>query len=161
MRGRAWDIRPDTVGRYYSVGGRNTAAATGMAATLWNPSSTRSIWCVECESSRTAGLSPNMVWVRTVTRGTPASTVTPDVDNDFMRQLAPNSGAVLDLGLYTVDATEATPALVNSFDSTSIGSSERYIFPGLGIRIPPGTGFGMARTGGTINPRDFYFVFRE
>lgn len=90
------------------VGGRSAATAATLrhvAAAIWNPSTSKRIRihgvyiCIT-----TAGVA-NIAIARTTTRGTPGSTVTPDIDNEVERAAAPPSGYLLDLAAFTVQPT--------------------------------------------------------
>jgi len=101
----------------YSVGGRSaatTATINNAAAQLWNPHATKSIKLSEIWVAKTVGTADNHILYPTIVRGTPGSTITPDVDNHFQRQYAPGSGALLDLGAFTVQPTIQIPRFLNA-----------------------------------------------
>lgn len=123
----------------YSVAGRAVApSASGEPyAVLWNPSTTKTIYLVGIEVSPET-VSPNWAYQRCSTRGTPGSTVTADIDNDYNRAVAPTSGAELNLADFTVTPTFQGPRQIKGitqFDGGSYG-----IWFG-GLAIPQTTGF--------------------
>lgn len=92
----------------FVVGGRSAATAATIrhaAAQLWNPSTSKRVrvWGVTIALT-TAGLA-NIGIARSTARGTPGSTVTPDIDNEAERAAAPPSGMLLDLAAFTVQPT--------------------------------------------------------
>lgn len=147
------DRLPETL-RPYSV--RGFTAATGTSdpeaiAQLWNPSSARRLLVLEV-SLYAAGAPPgvqarnSLSLQRTSARGTPGSTVTPDADSDWAGELAPPSGALLDLAAFTVQPTLAAPELdglvlaaAGTSGTPSSGMGFALVRP-EGIWVPPGTG---------------------
>ena len=143
----------------YSVRGRAPAtAATADHACfqLWNPHSTQRIKVIRvsffAQTAATAG------WVgrfrRTSARGTPGSTVTPNISNHSEIAVAPVSGALLDLAQFS-----AQPTLLASSVDLGIG----YPFPaviGAGISLPipggivigPGAGLAFIQVPATASP---------
>jgi hypothetical protein len=102
-----------------------------------------------------------VVIVRTTTIGTSAITVTPDADNQFEGEITPNTGAVLKMGDFSVEPVLASPPIGRSYLITA-GSSTQIVFAGLGVRVPPGTGLGVAAgTAVTFSASDLTFTFRE
>lgn len=82
---------------------------------------------------------------RSTARGTPGSTVTPDIDNHGERAAAPVSGALLDLSAFTVQPTLDASELGPEFQAAAAAASAfMYDIPG-GIVIPPGTGLVIAQ----------------
>lgn len=153
--------------RHFAVGGRsaNTAAtADHVAALLWNPDSVRSLWVEEIhiQKSTTATADSHGV-VRTSTAGaTPTTTVTPDLDNDFEREITPDTGALLYLATFGTQPTLATPYMYRGNLPAAIGGAAQYVFPGNGIKVPPGTGLAVATPVAVIlMASDFTFVFHE
>lgn len=127
----------------YAVAGRNAATdatADDSVATLWNPSSTRHLWVVEMFIFNTTAGSANVTICRQSTRGTPASTVTPDIDNDLEHDLAPPTAAVLDLGNYSAEGTKLAPDLEDYFTAATIGAGIRWNWRARPIRVKPGQG---------------------
>lgn len=149
----------------YSVAGRN--AATGAtadqpAATLWNASSAKIIYLREVSGFTSSAVAWAMELIRTSTRGTPGSTVTPDIDNDRDRLKTPVSACVLDLGFYTstMPVVEG-PALARCHLGAVIGSAFGFTF-NPPIAIPAGTGVACANAPATAGPTvDFTFVWEE
>lgn len=126
--------------RRYSVAGRGAAPSAGgdPYAVLWNPSTTKTIFVVALEIADPAAGSATPAIQRTSTRGTPGSTITPDIDNDYDRALAPESGAVLDLADFTVIPTFEGPRLSRWSLTFSGGSLELVINDP--IAVPQNTG---------------------
>lgn len=153
--------------RFFSVAGRsaNTAAtADHVAAQLWNPDATRGLWVVEIHVQKTSTATADSHGiVRSSARGaTPTTTVTPDLDNDFEREVTPDTGAVLELATFGTQPTLATPYLYRGVLPAAIGSAVQYVFPGDGIKVPFGTGLCVATPVAVIlMASDFTFVFHE
>ena len=147
----------------YSVGGRGgpTAASVHFVGALWNPHATKSIFLVIASSSKTVGTQAlNMH--RISARGTPGSTVTPDIDNDLDGLLAPISGAVLDLAPYSVQPTRVDPAVGSFMPSQSNpGATEESWFGEEGLRIPAGTGVGWIIPVGVATTSDLSCAWDE
>jgi hypothetical protein len=98
--------------------------------------------------------------VRTTTRGTQTTTVTPDIDNHDERLLAPITGAVLDLD-YSADPTIAGPYLHRLNLAAVIGVGFIWVF-NRGIRVPAGTGLALATPVAVLlQPGDVTFVWHE
>lgn len=153
--------------RYYAVAGRsaNTAATQDhVAAQLWNPDGSRGLWVVEVhiQKSTTATADSHGI-VRSSARGaTPTTTVTPDADNDFEREVVPDTGGVLELATFSSQPTLAAPYLYRGTLPAAIGSAVQYVFPGNGIKVPFGTGLCVATPVAVIlMASDFTFVFHE
>ena len=102
----------------FAVSGRNTAlAATGdTAANLWNPAGGEAItvYRVEARNLTTSTMRTQMSRVSTIGT-TPSATITPDIDNHFLRKDAPSSAPVLTLGNF---ATE--PVFIGGTDSCAV-----------------------------------------
>jgi hypothetical protein len=151
--------------RYAVAGGSGATAAVinDVIGALWNPHATKSITVVSVTVSKLAGAAGQRI--RAVTaRGTPGSTITPDVDNDFDRLAAPASGAVLDLGPYSVQPTVAGPAdwmRIMPSVGTAVGTIQEFYFPRGGLWIEAGSGMGLAQTGATSAQFDISFVWDE
>jgi hypothetical protein len=153
----------------YRVGGRSAATAATAnhcAAQLWNPSTTVPLWIREIHvASTTAGVS-NLAVNRSTARGaTPATTVTPDIDNDVEKALAAPSVAVLELALFTTQPTIAAPDMERWNLPAVIGAGVMWIFGGRGdgaIKVGPGLGICVNTPVAVILPAsDFTFVWEE
>lgn len=137
----------------YSVRGVGVAGAGAgsVAFSLWNPHTSQILKLKRIVLSLQNGGSVGAIAIfqRSSTRGTPASTVTPGVSNDSKRGAAPPSGALLDLGTFTVQPTLDTDELFSfaQLGGASGGDADlsTYDFPGDGFYIPPGTGLCLAR----------------
>lgn len=153
--------------RYFAVAGRsaNTAATSNhVAAQLWNPDSTRSLWVVEVHIQKcTTATADSHGIARTSARGaTPTSTETPDLDNDFEAEITPDTGAVLELATFSSQPTVSGPYSYRGNLPAAIGSAVQYVFPGAGIQIKPGAGLCVATPVAVIlMASDFTFVFGE
>jgi hypothetical protein len=150
----------------YAVAGQAAATAAVVndcIGALWNPHATKSISVISVARSRSVGGALGVYAQRITTKGTPGSTITPDIDNDLDRLLAPISGAVLDLGPYSVQPTPQTPNLFR-FPTTQVsavnGIAELW-FGENGIEIPHGTGLGVFQGNATATTEALSFVWDE
>lgn len=155
-------------GHGYRVRARTAATAAvanNVIAALWNPHATKRVvvteWGIFKGAAGTAG--DALALVRTTTRGTPGSTVTPGADHDENRDSAPQSGLLLDLAAYTAQPTLAgvpqLAGLAGWIASNTTGSGA--LFPS-GIVIPPGAGLALVQVAATIWPiSDVLFRFEE
>jgi hypothetical protein len=157
---------PDPTTGRYGVGGRNAVTAATInhcIGALFNPHATKSIYVILFTYTKISGAASDIRYVqRITTRGTPGSTITPDIDNDYDRLLAPISGAVLDLAAYTVQPTLAAPDLFRpkTLADTPGGIEELY-FGEQGICLPAGTGIGLFQGAATPVVADLSFVWDE
>lgn len=134
----------------------DTGAVAGQGIwCLWNPSSDRPIWLISWTFevlSATATFRPLLD--RFTTRGTPGTTVTPDIDNDYENYVAPASGCLLDLGLYSgtapVTAGGQTAFIMRWQTSAAQGEAPFIFVPPKPILIPPGDGFGATVAGNVV-----------
>ncbi len=130
----------------YSAGGRmgGATAATdeSVGAALWNPAANKRIYVLEVAWAKTAATVDNPALQRSSTRGTQTVTVTPDIDNAWERDIAPPSGALLDLD-FSAEPTLQGPHLKAWNLPAAIGSGFIFSFPSPGICIPPGTGLAV------------------
>lgn len=153
---------------YYVRGvnaGQSTAATDQVLAALWNPHASRRIRVVEASlfwpDFDVAGA--GMYISRTTTRGTPGSTVTPDADNADDGATSPPSGALLDLSVFTVQPTLATPPVaIGGPVHTGNGSGFLAEFP-RGFWLPPSQGIAIVwRTAGTMSGlAEVSYVFED
>lgn len=147
----------------YAVSGRcvaTAATADNVGAALWNPSSTRALWVTAIMWAQTVATVSNPGIVRTTTRGTQTLTFTPDIDNDVLRDLTPATVAVLD-ATYSAQPTVAGPYLMRTNLPAAIGSGFILPFP-RPIKVPPGTGLGIATPVAVIlQPADVTFFWDE
>lgn len=126
-------------------GGIATAGADETWAELWNPHASRRIRVVECGLFLMdfAGLGqPYWYLARSTTKGTAASTVTPDADNSAEGDVTPPSGATLELAEFSAQPTLATPPLY-SFPASLLTPSNGggFIIPmPRGFWLPPSQG---------------------
>lgn len=131
----------------YSLRGR--AAPVAVAANdavfgIWNPHSTQRIKLLHMMAviqSAPGAANSACCFRRTTARGTPGSTVTPNISNDSRRGVAPVSGLLLDLADFTVEPTLEAEYFGPVFKPTgsSVGDCLSHDFLG-GLVIPPGTG---------------------
>lgn len=142
----------------FAASGRTSAATAAtinlVVAQLWNPHATARLRVSEVHLANQSGATVgNAVLRRSTARGaTPAVTVTPDIDNNFDRTLAPASGAVLELG--ATFATQPTVDLSDLFRWTvtaAVGAGVVWSFP-AGLVIPPATGLVIANSAAVIFP---------
>lgn len=150
----------------YSVGGRHlatAATANHVGAQLWNPSTTKGIWVTAVAMFQTGGVVSNPALSRTSARGaTPTSTVTPDIDNDWDRAVAPPSGVVLELATFGTQPTLAGPDLFKANMPAAIGSGFMVPFAGRGIFVPSATGLAIYTPVAVIlQPADVTFFWEE
>ena len=139
----------------YRVRGRTvaTAATAGHAiAALWNPHTTKRIVVLEIGLFKTAvGTAADAIEVRrTTARGTPGSTVTPLIQQADERDIAPGSGALLDLAAFTVQPTLETVGLFGWVAAAVAGSG--VVYPTGGIVIPPAAGIAIVQVAATAWP---------
>ncbi len=139
--------------------GRARNAATAATADhclfdFWNPHATHRIKLLSFAIFKTgAGAAADSIRCRRATaRGTPGSTVTPDIDNHSERAIAPPSGVLLDLAAFTtqptLDASDIAPGWVAS---AFAASGLRWHYPG-GFVVPPGTGLACIQVAATAWP---------
>lgn len=150
----------------YSTGGRSasTAATADQAgAALWNASTAKSIFAKEIHWFKTSATADGLQVIRTTNRGTtPGSTVTPDIDNDYNRAVAPVSGALLDLAAWATYPTVAGPPLARTNLPAAVGAGVMWVFGGDGIAIPQSTGLAVATpTALALIAGDVTFVWEE
>lgn len=153
--------------RRYSVAGRSgatNATAGHCAATLWNPSAGRVLSVHEIYMVSAGAVADNWALVVATARGTAGSTVTPTIINDFGNaSVAPNSGAVLDLGAYSVQPTVGTLYIRRGNRPGALGVEFPIIFT-RPFEIPPGEGLSIVVPSGlsvAIQATDFTFVWEE
>ena len=151
----------------YSVGGRMNAATTAatddVAFQLWNPSTTKTIYCQEVHYAKTAATADGEKLIRSSARGaTPGATLTPDIDNDYNRAIAPVSACVLETANFATEPTLQGPALAQTNLPAAIGAGFLWVFGGDGIAIPQSTGLCVASpTAVIIQIADGTFVWEE
>lgn len=147
----------------YRVAGRTAATAAtadNCAGALWNPHATKDITVYEVHFFHVTGTADNEGLTRITARGTASSTVTPDIDNDDARLLAPISGALLDV-TYSAQPTLASPYLQRINLPAAIGAGFIWVFE-RGIRVPAGTGLALATpTAVILQAGDLTFVWDE
>ena len=125
--------------RRYGVGGRTTATAAtadNVAAALWNASGSKSIEVVEVHCVKTTATVDNHSLIRTSTRGTASTTVTPDADNDYTREVTPTPcGPTWRL---SAQPTVQGPALARTNLPAAVGAGFIWVFD-RPIKVPAGT----------------------
>ena len=155
MEGTDWS-------RYAVAGRSDTTAATAnhCIGSLWNPHATMDIFVIQVTWSQLSGLRANAC--RISTKGTPGSTITPGIDNDFERLIAPISGAVLDLAAFSVQPTRAAPEVWEFLPTAASTTPLHEIYLGDdGIRVPAGTGLGVFTGTATAAQADISFIWDE
>ena len=151
--------RPE--GRTFSISHAAEHAVVNTAGnvltTLWNPSSTLSLYVLFIQYDRlsqgTVDSENGLALV--TTQGTPTVTITPDADNDWGGVAAPASGAVLNHS-YSAEPTKATPRIAGNYfeASPTPGYSWQWGFADIyredrrGFRVPPGKGLAIYRING-------------
>lgn len=148
----------------YSVAGRSASTAATIdhaGAALWNPASAQRLRVLVVEFALPGGGAHEIALVRITTRGTPGSTVTPDLDNDYARVLTPSSGAVLDLAAYSVQPTVAGPYMHRFNNSNVAGGAISWVFKHP-IIVPGGTGLAIVTTAALLIPAsDITYTWNE
>ena len=129
----------------YSGGIRsaNTAAtANHVAFQFWNPSTTRTVRVMEVRYAKqgAATLDAHMLIRSTAKGATPATTVTPDIDNNYDRFMAHPSVSLLESALFGTQPTLATPELERTSVPAALGAGYAWTYYPDGIIVPPGTG---------------------
>lgn len=151
---------------YFSVRGRTaaTTAAAGLAvAALWNPHATSRISVVEfglcCTVAPAAGAS--ILLQRLSARGTPGSTITPAIQQGFQRDCTPQSGALLDLAIWTGVPTIEAAGFMGWVFAAVAASGIIYPIP-RGIELPPGTGLCIVTAAAILIPAsEVWFQWEE
>lgn len=151
----------------YRVNGVSVATVATDAhavASIWNPHTTQRIKITELSLVAIAapGAGAGVELRRITTRGTPGSTVTPTITSDDSRMLAPPSGALLDLAVFT-----AQPALDGAVSDWGwvlggvIGAGFIYPFAN-GLIVPPGAGIAIVNRAAIVTPAcEVSFVWKE
>ena len=139
-----------------------TAAANDVAAHLWNASTTKTIYVREIWYAKSAATADSIMLSRSTTIGTtPGATITPDIDNDTQRAVAPVSAAVLYTSNFATEPTLATPALAQTNLPAAIGAGFIWVF-NTPIAVPQTTGLALASPIATIiQIADVTFVWDE
>ena len=142
----------------FAVSGRTSAATAATAglviAQIWNPHPTARTRVSELHLSIISGVTVgNAVLRRSTAKGaTPAVSITPDIDNNLDRTVAPVSGLLLELG-----ATFATAPTLDTSDlyrwtvTAAVGAGVVWTFP-AGLVIPAGTGIVIANSAAVAFP---------
>ena len=134
----------------YSAGGHASAAgASEVVACLWNPDTelVLKVWWVSFIHRQAPAALTSWALQRATARGTPGATLTPDVDNHLNgRRAAPPSGALLDLGDYTTNATLDASVLAQVPVGPVIANGHDWMFTNKPIVVPPGTGLALNQT---------------
>jgi hypothetical protein len=135
------------VNRYGASGptAATAAAADNAIATLWNPSTTKRIAVSQVHLFKTAAGAADIPRLRRATaRGTASTSYTPGISADFDRQLAPESGAIVDLA-YSVQPTfegTALRGILGALTPGSIGAGIMWVFDRT-LWIPAGAGLSI------------------
>lgn len=148
----------------YAVGGRSAAtAATAdtVAASLWNPHASVRLRVFEIWICKTVATIDNHGIRRTTTRGTAGSTVTPVIANNFQRSVAPVSGALLDLALFSAQPTLDGVNIGRWNLPAAIGAGVIWTFPEP-VEVGPGAGLAIVTPPAVIlQPSDITYVWEE
>lgn len=150
----------------FSIGGRTAATAAtanNVGAALWNPSTSRSLWVTQIGWSKTAATADQVGLVRISARGTAGSSITSGIQSDAEGAVAPRSGAVLDLAVFTVQPTPVS-ATVYTFRwslPATVGSGFLLPLPDV-WEVPAGSGIAILTPSAVIlQPADVSFFWRE
>lgn len=151
----------------FSIAGRTSISAATIntpVVGLWNPSTTRPLWLTAIGWAKTVGTVDNFAILRTSTRGTPASTLTPVQANDEDNEAAPITGALLDLGAYSVAPTLVS-ATVYPFRwnlPATVGAGFILPMQGDGMKIGPASGLViLTPVAVALQPADVTFFWSE
>ena len=130
-------------GMNYYVNGKTaiTAATIDHAITqLWNPSAGRrlTVWEIHV-FKQAAGAADEPVLRRSTARGTAGSSIVPTAVNQGKRDIAPPSGAIVDLAAFTAQPTLEALGLAGGVAPAAVGSGFIWTFPD-GLMIPAGNG---------------------
>lgn len=129
--------------KFYTASGitaATAATADHVIAALWNPASNRRLTVVGARCSKSAvGAADIPRLARITTQGTVGSTITPTIVNHHERDLAPPSGALLNLAAFSVQPTIEPLRLHSFYVPASIGAGLMWAFEGE-IEIPAGNG---------------------
>ena len=155
--------------RYYVLGESADTAATAdhFGCLLWNASSVITIYVrgIEVYAQNTT-VGTNYGLVRASTQGTAGATITPVADNDYDDDVAPPSGTLLYLGVFSVQPTIEKPYMyqgqVATLGASGWGLEMNWMFPGEPIHVPAGSGLGIATPVATIMQDTFFsFIWEE
>lgn len=125
-------------------------AATGTTADqagaqLYNVSSTKVMAIKEVWLFKTVATADSHELIRTTSRGiTPGATITPDIDNDWERLVAPPSTAEITTSAYATYPTASGPPLARTNLPAAIGSGFVFLFGREGIKVVGGEGLAVA-----------------
>lgn len=152
----------------YSARGRTVATgavADNGVAQLWNPHATQRINVHEIGlvAAAAPGAGAGFYLRRSTARGTPGSTVTPGIQHDYGRGVAPPSGALLDLAAFTAQPTMEVGGLMGWVLAAVAASGIVYQSArGEPIVIPPGAGLVLATSAAVAIPAsDVWFAWQE
>lgn len=154
----------------YLVRGRTVATAATAdhgVAHLWNPHASQRLRVKEiginCIAAAPAA-GASVYLRRTTVRGTAGSTVTPGIQHDVDRAIAPPSGALLDLAAFTGQPTFETGGMFG-WGFAAVQASGILYPVGLspkGIAIPPGAGLAIVTAVAVVIPAsEVWFGFEE
>lgn len=117
------------------------ATSNHVACQLWNPSTTRALHVEAIALAQTAAVISNISLRRSTARGaTPTATVTPTIENDLERQIAPITAFVLETATFGTQPTLAGPDLFRTNLPAAIGSGFMIPLPSQGLFVSPATG---------------------
>jgi len=150
----------------YSVRGRTVATAATQdhgVATLWNPHATTRLVVYEVGLCATAApaAAASFYLRRASARGTAGSTVTPGIQHNFARGIAPPSGALLDLATYTGQPTFETGGFMG-WVLAAVAASGIIVPIPRGIEVPPGAGLSIVTAAAVAVPAsEVWFGWQE
>jgi hypothetical protein len=148
---------------FHPTGGRTvaTVSAGHVVATLWNPHATARLYLQFIELCTTGAAVQAFALQRATARGTPGSTITPNADNAYDRDVTNVAGALLDLSAYSVQPTLATAVMWRWNLPNVAGSGFMKQFPGRGIGIPPTTGISLVGITAAVPIADVNVLFED
>lgn len=131
---------------------------------FWNPHSTMRVTVIEISlvTVTAPGSGSGVELRRTSARGaTPTATVTPAIQQDEQRVLAPPSGAVLELATFGTQPTLEAGGLWAWILAAAAAAGFIYPIP-AGLVVPPGTGIALVNRAAIIVPAcEVTVVWRE
>lgn len=150
-------------GRYMVTGRTAATAATAdnVGGAFWNPHATKPVFVYELYWFKTVATADNPAMVRTSTKGTVTTAVTPDVDNDYDHVAAPISISELDI-TYSAQPTLSKPYLGAWPLGAAIGMGFMWVASVKPILVKAGEGLAIATAQAVIlQPADFTVVWEE
>ena len=145
---------------------QDTGGSRTPATTLWNPvAPARPIYVRQMRNwvdNPSSSTTRELALARTTTRGTPGFTITPTINNNYERMIAPPSGALADFALYTVNPTVDASNMDRMVYRGVTGNGWAWAYMGAPIVIPPGTGLAVIQvSAAALDITDWTWVWDE